>query len=155
MIAGLRQAKSLALIVSVGLNLFFVGLVVGGHSFSFWHRSPYREDIRARLRDSLSQQGASTVTHALDQVRQQFGERFKGAEAGRQRKSELLAKDPFDRNGFLAETRSERAEFTSGIAKADEIVADALAQLSPEDRHKLATMELPPPFGGPRPPPRH
>jgi uncharacterized membrane protein len=155
MIAGLRQAKSLALIASIGLNLFFVGMVVGGHSLSLWHRSSNREEIRARLRESLSEQGAGIVTRALDQVRQQFGARFKDAEAGRQRKSELLAKDPFDRDAFLAETRSERAGFTSGIAKADEIVADALAQLSPEDRHKLATMQLPPPFGPPRPPPRH
>jgi uncharacterized membrane protein len=150
-----QRAKllSFGLVVSVGVNLFFVGWILGGHWFGVKPRSFDREAVRIQLRTTLSAPGAEVVTHALDQVRQQFEHRFQDAETGRQRKSQLLVKDPFDRDAFLAESRAERTEFATGIAKADEIVAGALAQLSLEDRRKLSTMRLPPPFGTPHPPP--
>lgn len=143
-----------AVIVSVGLNLFLAGVLLGSFPGSFWHPPRERHDIREELRKSLSQPGAEILIHAVDQVHKQFESRFRDADAGQQRKSELLSREPFDRSAFLAESREEHAQFVAGVAKSDEIVADAIARLTPEDRQILAKMHLGPPLGmGRRPPP--
>lgn len=147
---------SLAVVVSVGLNLFLAGIQVGSLPAGFWHRPRERHDIREDLRkSSLSRPGAELLIGAVDQVHRQFESRFRDAEAGQQRKSELLSREPFDRNAFLAESRDQHAQFVAGVSKADEIVADAIARLTPEDRQILAKMHLGPPLGmARRPPPR-
>lgn len=156
MFAGPRRTEllSFAVVVSVGLNLFLAGVLLGSFPTGFGHRPRERHDIREELRKSLSAPGAELLIGAVDQVHGQFESRFRDADAGQQRKSELLSREPFDRSAFLAESREEHAQFVTGVAKADEIVADAIARLTPEDRQILAKMHLPPPLGmGRRPPP--
>jgi heavy-metal resistance protein len=156
MFSGPRRTEflSLAVVVSVGLNLFLAGVLLGSFPTGFGHRPRERHDIREELRKSLSPPGAELLIRAVDQVHSQFESRFRDAETGQQRKSELLSREPFDRSAFLAESREEHAQFVTGVAKADEIVADAIARLSLEDRQILAKMHLGPPLGmGRRPPP--
>ena len=157
MFSGPRRTEllSLAVIVSVGLNLFLAGVLLGSFPTGFWHPPRERRDVREELRKSLSQPGAELLIRAVDQVHGQFESRFRDAEAGQQRKSELLSREPFDRDAFLAESRDEHAHFVAGITKSDEIVADAISRLTPEDRKILAKMHLGPPLGmARRPPPR-
>lgn len=156
--AALTRIKllSVALTASVGANLFVAGWMFTGGVWDHRHRFPNRLSLREELVSKLSKSGAIDVAYALDQVHGEFGLRLEEARSRREEKSEVLTSEPFDRKAFLAERQNVRVAFTAAAAKADEIVANALAQLSLDDRRKLATMRLPPPFGEPgeRSPPR-
>jgi uncharacterized membrane protein len=156
MIAASKPTKilSLALIASLGGNLFMAGWLFTGASLRPGSRAQERGNLREALNASLSKPGAIELTYALDQVREQFEIRLDAVRSDRTEEPGFLASDRFDRAGFLAERTKIRAAFSAAAAESDKIVADALAQLSLEDRHKLASMRLPPPLGeaGRRPP---
>ena len=140
---------SLALTASLGANLFIAGWFLLGGTAGNRHGPFGRDAIKEELRSSLSKAGAIEVIYALDQVHGEFETRLDEARARRENKSDLLTSEPFDRKAFLKDREQVRASFVDVMAKADAIVADAVAQLSLDDRHKLASMRLPPPFGEP------
>jgi len=151
MVATSRQGLSFfpfLLIASLGANLFFAGWILGGSSIHAWRGPSGPGAFDERLRESLSQQGAIIMKRALTQVRQQFEAHFADVKSARQRTEKLLSTEPFDRAAFLAENKTERAARAIDQTKADEILADAIAQLSAEDRRSLAAMRLPGHFGG-------
>jgi hypothetical protein len=138
---------SLALIASIGANLFMAGWLLTSPSRRPETRAQERGNLREALNASLSKPGAIELTYALDQVREQFEIRLDAVRADRAEEPGFLASDRFDRTAFLVERTKIRAAFSAAAAESDKIIADALSQLSVEDRHKLASMRLPPPLG--------
>lgn len=139
----------MALTASLGANLFIAGWFLIGGMAGNRHVPFGRDTIKEDLRSTLSKGGAIEVTYALDQVHGEFEMRLQEARARRESGPDPLTSEPFDRNTFLKEREQVRASFADAAAKADAIVADAVAQLSLDDRRKLASMRLPPPFGQP------
>lgn len=138
----------LVLVASVGANLFFAGWILGGHSVHALREprppAPFAEHVRA----ALSPQGAEIMRATFGKMRERFEANFDEIRAQHARKEKLLGADPFDRAAFLAEIKIERAERADDEAEANEIFSDGIGQLSLEDRRKLATLRLPPHFGG-------
>jgi len=153
--AALTQTRllSLAFTVSFGVNLFIAGWLLSGGSIGFRHGFPGREAFREELYSSLSKQAATDVVGAIDQIHNEFDMRLV-ARSRRDINSQLLTTDPFNRAAFLKEREELRAAFQDAMTKSDEIVATVIERLPAQDRHKLATLRLPPPFGdfGGRPP---
>jgi uncharacterized membrane protein len=149
MVSGAKPTRilSLALIASIGANLFMAGWLLSGASLRPGIRAQERGNLRENLNASLSKAGAIELIYALDQVREQFEIRLDAVRSDRAEEPGFLASDHFDRAAFLVERAKSRAAFSAAAAESDKIIADALGQLSVEDRHKLASMRLPPPLG--------
>jgi uncharacterized membrane protein len=147
----LRQGRNLVplvLVASVGANLFFAGWILGGHSIHALREPPPPAPFAEHVRAALSPQGAEIMQTTFGKMRERFEANFDEIRAQHARKEKLLGSDPFDRAAFLAEIKIERAERADDEAEANEIFSDGIAQLSLEDRRKLATLRLPPQFGG-------
>jgi len=147
----LRQSGSflpLVLIVSIGANLFFAGWILGDRSAFALREPPPPGPFAAHVSAALSPQGAEIMRATFSKMRERFEANFDEIRAEHARKEKLLSADPFDRAAFLAEIKAERAERADDEAEANEIFSDGIAQLSLEDRRKLATLRLPPHFGG-------
>jgi uncharacterized membrane protein len=148
----LRQGRNLLpliLIASVGANLFFAGWILGDHSANAL-REPQSPPgpFAAHLSSALSPQGAEIMRATFGKMRERFEANFDEIRAEHLRKEKLLGADLFDRAAFLAEIKAERAERADDEAEANEIFSDGIAQLSLDDRRKLAALRLPPHFGG-------
>ena len=147
----LRQGRNLVplvLVASVGANLFFAGWILGGRSVHALRGPPPPAPFAEHVRASLSPQGAEIMRTTFGKMRERFEANFDEIRAQHVRKEKLLGTDPFDRAAFLAEIKTERAERADDEAEANEIFSDGIGQLSLEDRRKLATLRLPPHFGG-------
>jgi uncharacterized membrane protein len=136
------------LIASVGANLFFSGWLLGDHSANALRLPPPPRPFAAHLSSALSPQGAEIMRVTFGKMRERFEANFDEIRAEHARKEKLLSADPFDRPAFLAELKAERDERADDEAEANEIFSSGLAQLSLEDRRKLAALRLPPHFGG-------
>jgi uncharacterized membrane protein len=147
----LRQGRTLlplVLVVSVGANLFFAGWILGDRSAFALREPPPPGPFAEHVRAALSPQGAEIMRTTFGKMRERFEANFDEIRAEHARKEKLLGADPFDRAAFLAEINAERVERADDEAEANEIFSDGIAQLSVDDRRKLAALRLPPHFGG-------
>jgi uncharacterized membrane protein len=152
----LRQGGNLVpfvLIASVGANLFLAGWILGDRSSFALRGPPPPGPFAEHVTDALSPQGAEIMRTTFDKMRERFEANFDEVRAEHARKDKLLSATSFDKAAFLAELKTERDERADDEAEANEIFSDGIAQLSLEDRHKLAALRLPPHLGGGPPPP--
>jgi uncharacterized membrane protein len=103
------------------------------------------------ITSGLSDQGAAIMTHALDQMREKFEASFAGRRAVDVRLEGLLKSDPFDKAAFLAVKKEDRTRHAELETEADAIFADSVAQLSADDRRRLAGELARHAHGGPFP----
>ena len=165
-----------ALMASVGLNLFLVGVMVphllGGHP-------PHGDRMLAgpegldgpggpggplfamrRMADELPEADAKILKEHFGAGLEQFADRAKSFRNRIDRVRDLVRADPFDPAALRAELESA-ADDRKGTEKAQiDAIIDILGKLSPEGRRRLAEMR--PPrlmlndrhgFGGPERPP--
>jgi len=86
---------------------------------------------------------------AFDTIRHRFAEHEDEARSARGRMDDILKADRFDATAYLAASRVMHEERDRDRMDADEELVRAIAQLSPDDRRKLAEMRRRPPPGGP------
>ena len=135
------------LVASLGLNLFFAGWLLGRSGpmlrppFGPWFGP---EHFREFVTSNLSDAGARTMIQSFDDMRLVFDRGRERFDLSRRTLNGVLDAPSFDKPAFLAKKADERAARLKNETEADEIFADGLARLSPEDRRKLARMPFPP-----------
>jgi hypothetical protein len=141
--------SSLALVISVGVNLFVAGWLVGDRA---GYRGPppqprSMQPFLASLEGTLSPDGISimdTMVRGL-QGRGQFFRRFE--DLG-ERMQKAVVGERFDRAAFLAAAQELSAEQSADRIAVAEEIANAMEKLSPEDRKRLSEMRSDHGFGG-------
>lgn len=143
-----RRFVPIALLCSLGINLFFAGTWVGGGL----RRPPFPPpggplwELERQLRGRLSPDGMSKVAGVFRQVDAQARQRFDAGEAIRRQLHALLVTEPFDADAFMKQLQAlngDRAGFDSEMSRR--IVA-LVSALSPEDRRLFAdaVLSMPP-----------
>jgi len=142
---------SIALAVSIAINLAFVGVMVGRHFGSMRPMGPPGGEQRGidRLTKDMSPDGGEKLKAAL--TRRSGDLQARRAEERRTRDAVRLAisANPFDR----AKLESAMAAHRTAAGGLQQIIQDGLldaaSQLSADDRAKLAENGRRPPRGGP------
>jgi hypothetical protein len=141
--------SSLALVISVGVNLFVVGWLVGDRA-GYRGPPPQPHSMRpflASLEGTLSPDGVR-IMDTMVRGLQGHGQRYRRFEDLGERMQKALVGERFDRTVFMAAAQELSAEQSAHrIAVAGEI-ADAMEKLSPEDRKRLSEMRPDHGFGG-------
>lgn len=148
----------IALLASLGLNLFFAGWWAGdlsraviGHGHG--PRPNPMQDLTERLHGKLSAAGMAKVEALAHEIDQSFDRRREDPRQFRDRLKPIIAAEQFDPAGFdqvIDKEITRRAAFETGIARR---IGEVLNELSPADRKVLVDMVLdrpPPPPGPPR-----
>lgn len=143
---------SVALFLSLAVNFFMAGWFIGrqpgfGPPFP---PPPFDRFFNEHIRQSLSPEGAKRMEDAFDAMRDHFADHEKQVRSSRQQLVNILDTDPFDAAKYLAISKASRADHDSDREAADKELVRAIAQLSPDDRHKLAEIRRHP--GPPHPP---
>lgn len=86
---------------------------------------------------------------AFETIRHRFVDHAKEAHESRERLTEILNADRFDPAEYMAASKAVRLEHDNDREAADEELVRAIAQLSPDDRRKLAEIRHHPPGPGP------
>ncbi|WP_114393184.1 periplasmic heavy metal sensor [Oleisolibacter albus] len=154
-------ATRLALLGSVGLNLFLIGTLVPG----WLHPRPDHPPVMAerlppgmegplsavrRLAEELSPEDAAILRQAFSPDQEKFRTMIEAIRTGIDSTREILKAEPFDEAAFrkaLADVNAVRDRFE---ANQQEILATAVAQLSPEGRKRMAEWKIPVPGGAGR-----
>ena len=142
---------ALGLFLSLAVNVFVAGWLIGRHSrFRPPPPPPFDRFFNERIRNSLSPEGADRMERAFDTIRNRFAGHREDARSAREHLNAILEADRFDATKYLAASKAIHEEFDKDREAADEELVRAIAQLSPEDRRKLAEMRHhPPPHPGP------
>jgi uncharacterized membrane protein len=138
-----RQSSllSMALFLSLGVNLFVAGWLVGGRSGHFGPPPPGPMDrFGDEISMSLSADGAQIMRKAFDDVRRRFAAHSEAMRASRDRLTALLKAEPFSAADYTTASQEARTERDSDRAEADQEIATAIARLSPDDRRRLADL---------------
>jgi uncharacterized membrane protein len=128
----------LTLIVSVGVNVFVAGWLLGDRAGHFGPpppRSPQR--FIDSLEGRLSPEGARIMDAMVRGFQDRGPRQFRRMEDLGERMEQALAGEAFDRAGFLAAARELSDEQTAARGEVAERIAGALDKLSPEDRKLL------------------
>jgi uncharacterized membrane protein len=151
-----------ALVVSLGLNLFFAGWLFGVWA-SPWRYGPPppgpMQRLSERLRHSLSEDGYRIVNDVIRDFDADNARHFRDTAPLRDAVKTALAAKDFDRAAFASTLADLNAEVARHSAQLNVRIADAMAKLSSDDRQRIAELTLPPPPLGPgflfpdRPPP--
>ncbi|MEH2471063.1 hypothetical protein V1281_007750 [Nitrobacteraceae bacterium AZCC 2161] len=143
--------SSLALVVSVGVNLFVAGWLVGDRA---GYRGPppppppgSMQPFLASLEGTLSPGGAR-IMDTMVRGLQGRGPLFRRFEDLGERMQKALVGERFDRAAFLAAAQELSAEQSADRMAVAEEIANAMEKLSPEDRKHLAEMRPDHGFGG-------
>lgn len=131
---------SVALFLSLAVNFFMAGWLVG-HRPGFgppFPPPPFDRYFNEHIRQSLSPDGAKKMEAAFEGLRDHFADHEKQIRSSRQRLIDILNSDPFDAAKYLAASKASRVEHDSDREAADKELVQAIAQLTPDDRHKLA-----------------
>jgi uncharacterized membrane protein len=152
-----------ALIASLGLNLFFVGWLVGG-MFGPGRGGygppplplPPLHLMAERLRGSLSDEGMAKIEALIQELDSRFARRISATEQARSRIKSQLAAEPFNADAFADALAAMHVDGEKDRAMIDRRIAEVFAALSPQDRRKVSdvTLTFPPPGRGPGPGPR-
>lgn len=127
----------LLLLASLFLNLLLFGLVMG-HVVRVLDNSLYGQGYRLERMGKLSEPSQKLAKSALDDLRRTHAVHHTALYAVRDDLETLLAKEPFDKNGFLAGIK-KAADLKSSMAlEIAEKMADLAPQLSREERVVLA-----------------
>ena len=127
------------LFVSLAINLFLMGWLIGRHSsFAPPPPPPFDRFFNEHIRASLSPDGAKKLEGAFDKIRQRFAQHGEEARTSREHLFAILNAEHFDPSAYLAASKSIRAEHDADREAADEELVRSIAQLSPDDRRKLA-----------------
>jgi uncharacterized membrane protein len=142
---------SVALFLSLAVNFFMAGWFIGrqpgfGPPFP---PPPFDRFFNEQIRQSLSPDGAMKMEAAFEGMRRHFANHEEEIRASRQRLVDILDTDPFDAAKYLAASKASRLDHDKDRQAADEELVRAIAQLSPDDRHKLAEIRRHP--GPPHP----
>ena len=142
---------SLALAVSIALNLAFVGMMVGRHFGGMRVMGPPPGEQRAidRLAKDMSADGGDKVRAALLQRSGQLQQQRADERRTRDDVRAAMLATPFDRARLESAMAAHRVS-TAGLQQTIHAgLVDAASQLSPEDRAKLAESGRRPMRGGP------
>lgn len=141
----------IALLCSIGLNVFFVGAWVGAGL-----RRPLLPppggplwELERQLQGRLTPDGMHKVDSLIQEIDAGLRHQFDASEALRRQLHIILVSEPFNSSAFLQrlnQLNDGRASFDSGMAKH---IAELIASLSPDDRRLFADAVLSMP---PRPP---
>jgi Heavy-metal resistance len=134
----------LALVVSVGVNLFVAGWLVGDRAGRFGPPPPPPGSMRGfldSLQSKLSPEGARIMDAMVRNFEDRSFQHFRRFEDLGERMQSALAGEPFDRAGFLAAAHELSAEQAADRSEGAEQIADAIEKLSPEDRKRLSEMK--------------
>ena len=139
MIRLLEPWRTRLLYLSLGINLFAMGLIAAPH---VWHRRmpgpPSFDMLVERMAHDLPDADAAAFRLAMARERPWY-------EQGRQRMLEArgavaakVAAEPFDAATTRASLQTMQDRIRESMARFDESLVDAVAQLSPEARVRLA-----------------
>ena len=134
----------LALVISVGVNVFVAGWLVGDRAGRFGPPPPppgSMQPFRDSLENTLSPEGARIMDAMVRNIEDLGFQHFRKFEDLGVRLQQTLVGDAFDRAGFLVAAHELSAEQASGRDHVAEQIADAIAKLSPEDRRRLSDMK--------------
>lgn len=149
-----------ALLASVGLNLFLIGVMVphllGGHpphGDRMIVGGPDGTDgpggpggplfAMRRMADELPEADAKILKERFSAGMEQFVDRARSFRARIDRIRDLVRADPFDATALRVELQSA-ADDREGMEKAQiDAIIDVLGKLSPEGRRRLAEMRPP------------
>jgi uncharacterized membrane protein len=139
----------LALLASLGLNLFFAGWWVGAGLRPPPPHEPGGplHELEHRLQGRLSPAGMSAVERLIEEIDAGFRHQFDAGDAIRRQLHQILISEPFKPEDFvrtLGELTAGRSSFDSTVAQR---VAAFAAGLSPEDRRIFADAILAMPPG--------
>jgi hypothetical protein len=141
----------LALIVSLGVNLFVAGWLVGDRAGKFGPLPPPPGSMQPFL-DSLESRLSPEGTRIMDATIRSFQDRafrhFRRLEEIGERMEKALDGGSFDRARFLATAQELSAEQAVDRNEVAEQIANAIEKLSPEDRKRLSEMRPGHGFGG-------
>jgi uncharacterized membrane protein len=142
---------SVALIVSVGVNVFIAGWLVGDRAGRFGPPPPppgSMQPFRDSFENTLSPDGARIMDTVVRTLQGRGAQHFHSFQELGERMEQALVGEAFDRAGFLAAARELSAEQATDRGEVAEQIADAIAKLSPEDRKRLSEMKAGHGLGG-------
>ena len=133
------RTLALALFVSIALNLFFAGIMVG--RFDRWHGGPkgpghgpsMTRMIEKALGDSLTpelQERLKAHSATMRETRQ-------STRAKRDAIRDALLQEPFDRTAYLQALESMNEVFDLMRTETHSFMIDIVEQMTPEQRSKL------------------
>jgi uncharacterized membrane protein len=149
--AGRSNLLAFGLFLSLAVNFFLAGWLIGRHP-GFGPPPPpppFDRFFDEHIRSSLSPDGAKKLEVAFETIRRRFAEHAEEARASRERLFAILNADRFDPADYIAAAKAARLEHDNDREAADEELVRAIAQLSPDDRRKLAEIRRHPPRPGP------
>jgi uncharacterized membrane protein len=143
----------LTLIVSVGVNVFVAGWLLGDRAGRFGpppQPPPPRslQPFLDSLEDRLSPEGVRIMDTMVRGFQDRGVRHFRRFEDLGERMQQALVGETFDRAGFLAAAGELSAEQIADRSEVAEQIAGAIDKLSPEDRKYLAEMKTGRGFGG-------
>jgi heavy-metal resistance protein len=141
----------LTLVVSVGVNVFVAGWLVGDRAGRFGPPPPPPRSLQPfldSLENRLSPEGAGIMDAMVRGFQDRGIRHFHKFEDLGERMEQALVGETFDRAGFLAAARELSDEQTAERSEVAEQIAGAIAKLSLEDRKRLAEMKAGRGFGG-------
>lgn len=131
--------KSIALAVSITLNVVLIAAVIGGLYFA---RQAWRERAeRGHLFQTARELPDADQTQLRDRMREAGREarpQFRLAREHRRKAAELAAAPTYDRAGVLKELSQGNAAEMRGRAILDEKLTTAFGEMNAESRRKLA-----------------
>ncbi|HVW93882.1 MAG TPA: periplasmic heavy metal sensor [Devosia sp.] len=133
-----ERSRTIALAISLALNVFVIGAAAGGALMWHFSAAPRQE---APARGALAQAAAAlpadegkTFRNMLAAARKASASDIAAAKAGRQELAQLMTNDPLDRQAIDAELAAIRQADIALRARLEKAVTDFLATLTPADR---------------------
>lgn len=140
--AGGRRWLRLALIASIALNLFFVGIV------GVWAVKPLLRDregppggattMTERMASRLPEADRPILRQAFEKRHDDIRRLFDEARAAQRESRRALRANPFDPQAFTAASDRSRAARDAAQAAFSQAIREAATNMSPEGRAKLA-----------------
>ena len=133
----LARRLTIALVISVALNLLIVGFAVG-RGLKRGHRGPRHADRIALGAPELGLRRHPAVRSVLADKRDDLANRRKVVMEARTRVAETLAREPFDRAAADKALLDLRGETTRSQELVHRALVDAAQKESPQARRELA-----------------
>jgi uncharacterized membrane protein len=133
----------LALVVSLGLNVFVAGWLVGDRAGRFGPPPPPPGSMQPfldSLESRLSPEGARIMDTTIRGFKDRSIRHFRRLEEIGERMEKALVGGSFDRARFLATAQELSSEQAVDRSEVAEQIATAIEKLSPEDRKHLSEM---------------
>ena len=134
--SGPRRGLMPALVVSLVINLAFVGLFAGHYIFRPGHGHGVDFAID-RILHSMPKEARAPVRAVLEAHRPQVAAKIAELRKARHDVRAALTADPFDRAKLDAAFAEVQSASMAMQADLHTVVADAVSKLDPEARHKL------------------